>query len=158
MPFVLSSTAISTIPLLLSVDGDGVQSTPPFMERPAIGEVSLSLDSPNPFQGSQLLFQLFLGHWLILTVQRDHSKTGFFVYLLSTVALHDIDQFKVFQAGSIGLRVADNVESIIVLTEVNGEAIRLVCSSVSPISGSDSGLGFGEGLWKIQHRMLQFFG
>jgi len=99
-----------------------------------------------------LLFQLFLGHWLILTVQRDHSKTGFFVYLLSTVALHDIDQFKVFQAGSIGLRVADNVESILVLTEVNGEAIRFICSSVSPIRGSDSGLGFGEWLRKIQHR------
>jgi len=66
--------------------------------------------------------------------------------------LHDIDQFKVFQAGSIALRVADNVESIFVLTEVDGEAIGFICPFSCPIGGSDSGLGFGEGLRKIQHR------
>ena len=101
-----------------------------------------------------MLFQLLLGHWLILTVQSDHCKASLFVnaLLVTLFALNEVHQFKVFQAGSIGLRVADNVEGFFVLTEVDGEAIRLICSLSGPIGGSDSGLGFGEWLRKIQHR------
>ena len=54
--------------------------------------------------------------------------------------------------------VADNVEGFCILTEINGEAVRLICSFIGPIVGPDSGLGFGKGLRKIQHRLLQFFG
>ena len=83
--------------------------------------------------------------WIvILTVQRNHSKTGFFVYalLVTVVALNEVHQFKVgvdsLDGAAVG--ITDNVVSVFILTEVDGEAIRFIGTLVSPIVSTYCGL------------------
>jgi hypothetical protein len=79
---------------------------------------------------------------VILTAQGDEGKANSLVRSLINGGwdFHKVHQFKVFQDSRRGLGITDNIMSVFILTEVNGEAIGFIGTLVSPIVGTYCGL------------------